>query len=79
MPPAMQHVKMFDFSLDFLVRLHLIGKMPHICFRVIRIYVEYIHEMGIARHFEVFSQYLVKMYRELESSPSLYLAFLHVI
>ena len=33
--------------------------------------------MGIARHFEVFSQYLVKMYRELEF-PTLYLAFLHV-
>ena len=71
----MRHVGMFDFSLYSLVGLHLAG---HICFQVICICFEYIHEMGSARHFEVFSQYLVKMYRELESSP-LYLAFLQVI
>ena len=34
--------------------------------------------MYIVRHFKVFSQYLVKMYRELEF-PTLYLAFLHVM
>ena len=71
----MQNVRMFDFSLYFLVGLHLSGQMTRICFHVICIYFEYIHEMGIARHFEVFSQYLVKMYRDLEF-PTLYLAYL---
>ena len=34
--------------------------------------------MGTARHFEVFLQYLVKMYREL-GLLTVFLAFLHVI
>ena len=74
----MQKVRMFDFSLYFLVGLHLASQMTYICFQVICIYFEYIHEMGSARHFEVFSQYLVKMYRELEFL-TVFLAFLHVI
>ena len=44
------------FLLYFPVGLHLAGQIYvlNIC-----IYFEYIHEMGIARHFEVFSQYLI--------------------
>ena len=75
-PPTVQGVRMSVFFIVFSGRLAL--SWSDICFQVICIYFEYIHEMGIARHFEVFSQYLVKMYRELEF-PTLYLAFLHVI
>ena len=51
-PPAVQDVRMFGFFIVFSGRLA--PSWSDICFQVICIYFEYIHEMGVARHFEVF-------------------------